>query len=291
MNIRFEFIDSHELQKPDFQRLLCDEFRIWIEDNFDGEDYLSLAAFYDINLIGLLVVNKPESSTSARVESFQTLLPDRALQNELLSRMEAHLKSKNCKLLEIEFENSNLTRLVLEDQKWQKPRPIYCTYYLDFQNFNPSWFNTPPLPPNYYLLAWNSLSPQQKEYLEIYKSQEYTLLNGPEEKAPVELLNSLILLYKDTIAGWMQNHRISSQTIRYTSLFLFPEHRKKQLFQILLVESLIRQTMSNIPISVFELHLNRKTYAWFNFVYKRLAPHTYHYKETYSSIKIINMLQ
>ena len=41
----------------------------------------------------------------------------------------------------------------------------------------------------------------------------------------IEPLNSLGLRYKDKVIGWMINHRIAPDTIRYTQMYVHPDYQ------------------------------------------------------------------
>ena len=71
------------------------------------------------------------------------------------------------------------------------------------------------------------------------------------------------LRYKSQVIGWMVTHRISPQTIRFTSLFVSPDLRNKNLGVRVLASALARyaarwQATGEVPIAYFQTTVKNK---------------------------------
>lgn len=281
--LRYEFVGAERLYEEAFRKLLWPEFRDWLPYGFDAEMHHVLAEWEDSQLVGLCVVDKHPFSTSAVLQSLAGV--DLAA---LLSRMENHLKII---LLSAEWPRLSPLERLFGCDGWSKPEKRFETYYFYMPQFNPTWFSDHlPLPEGYSIIPWEAMSIEEQAATERWANQDSYLLSDHTESKPREAINSLILRYKDTIAGWIETHRLNEQMIRYTSFFLFPEHRHQGVAIPLLCESLQRHIDSPATIAVFSVNLKDTTPTWVNFVRKKLAPHAYHHGETLVSFKRYNLL-
>lgn len=281
--LKYEFMAAKRLWEVEFQQLLWEEFRDWMAVGFDEEMYHVLAEWDGEKLVGLCVVDKHPFSTTAVLQSLEGV--DLA---RLLSQMEEHLSMA---LLSVEWQRKAALEALFCSAGWSKAEKRFETYFFYMPGFNPTWFaKRPPLPAGYSLVPWAAMSAEEQAATERWASQDSCLLSDSTERMPREAINSLLLRFNETIAGWIETHRPNAQMIRYTSLFLFSEHRHKNVAIPFLCEALQRQIDSRAPVAVFSLNLKDTAPTWVHFVQKKLAPHAYHYYETLTSFKRYDLL-
>lgn len=242
-------------------------------------------AEYAGTLTGLCVVDKHPAQDTAVLQS----LTGHNL-GKLLADMESHLRHLKTHAIFAEWESETRLNAAFREGGWELPKMKFEIYYTEMKAFNPSWFKPSTLPQDYEIIAWDQMTPEEREQTEQWAEQDHYLLSGQDEILPREKINSLILRHKGKIAGWVETHRESPEIIRYTSLFLFPPYLYKGLAIPFLSESLQRHKLSQIPIAVFHLNLRDTPRTWINFVHKKLAPHAYMIKTIITSKKNLSLL-
>jgi hypothetical protein len=115
-------------------------------------------------------------------------------------------------------------------------------------------FQGHPLANGFEIFSWQELSDSEREA--IVKRQEAELwypemLSPFREESIMEPINSLGLRYSGKVIGWMINHRIAPDTIRYTPLFVSEEARNSSAGYMLIIEAVRRQWDSGIPNYLF----------------------------------------
>ena len=269
-------------------------FRHWVKVAFSPEMHLVLAAWEGGELVGLCVVDKHPHSTVGVLQSLAGMRLETMLETLLetmLKKMQDELKRQKTEMIGLECDEKDPLVEVLEACGWTKGEKKYESYFFDMRRFNPPWFGAAPhLPPEYDALSWDQMTPEEKEQIDRWAALDSVLLSPKEEPLERESINSLILSYRGEIAGWVETHRKNPETIRYTSLFVFSQHRKRGAPIALLAESLRRHIASGIPIAFFSLNLRDTPRSWVNFVHSRLAPWAYDRKNTFTFLKKFNLL-
>lgn len=293
MIVEYKFVDPIRLKEPSFQALLGQEYRMWIQNNLDLIATLALAAFQNDHLIALLVVDKHPLVQFGLIQSLEKLEAiDKHVINSLMRLMQEHIISQGATEWGAQYEQGSAMANYISDNKdWSEPYAKFRRYYFHLPDFNPSWFANPsPIPEGYTLTLWDKLSQNQRNQIEKWSRNSDILISSNSDPHPREYLNSLILWFEGNIAGWMETHRLNDNSVRYTTLFLFPEHRMLTLAAPLLAASIRIQKNSPLPIAIFDLNLRETPLSWKNFISKRLAPHAYIVKEIDYSFKLLNEL-
>jgi GNAT superfamily N-acetyltransferase len=105
------------------------------------------------------------------------------------------------------------------------------------------------LPPGYGIFLWSELTAEERETIVQRQAAGPWY---PEELSPfreeeiVEPINSLGLRYQGKVVGWLVNHRIGPETIRYTPLFISEEARSVSAAFMLITEAIRLQDQAGI---------------------------------------------
>lgn len=70
---------------------------------------------------------------------------------------------------------------------------------------------------------------------------------GPFPDEPVEQACSVGVRQQGHVVGWMLTHRVNHETVRYSRLFVSPEHRRRFSGLALVAVALLRQSAAGIP--------------------------------------------
>jgi GNAT superfamily N-acetyltransferase len=95
------------------------------------------------------------------------------------------------------------------------------------------------------LFLWSEL--RADEEAELRSAAWYPSDLGPFPGDTIETLNSLGLRADGKVVGWMINHRLDRETIRYTRLFVHPQHRIKARGVVLFAKSIGIQIAAQDP--------------------------------------------
>ncbi|EKD68356.1 MAG: GCN5-related N-acetyltransferase [uncultured bacterium] len=145
------------------------------------------------------------------------------------------------------------------------------------------------LPAEYKIISWNEVSEADRE--QIRQSNEINKWIAPDLmpfdfENGCEPINSLAMRYRGDIVGWVINHRIAFDLIRYTCSFLRPDLQKAGRIVAMYYESLLRQN-AVMPFS----HGIWTVPSWhvhmIDFARRHMAPHLTSMSETREVKKII----
>jgi GNAT superfamily N-acetyltransferase len=109
------------------------------------------------------------------------------------------------------------------------------------------WAERFPIAAPYRLIPWLQLSEQQRSRAASLDAPAE--LRPPADPKGLEPAICLALLHQQTLVGWLIAHRTGASSVRYSSLFVAPDHRGKARALALLSEGFRRQHAAAIPIA------------------------------------------
>lgn len=243
---------------------------------------IAVEALHNSQPIGLLLASFYKYT--GMIEIFSLFVLPEFRHQKVATKMMAflHQEAKNlkAKLLTLAYTleeiNTPYLEKILDKQRWQKHDPfiIRCRYL--GKGFAPDWiYYKTSFPPDYTEIPWSQLSAQDLEYIKKMENQgAFPVVFSPFfEQDRIEPLNSLALKFEGNVVGWMVTHRISPDTIRYSSFFMIPELRKHLFSTKLLVDAIHLQKNSPVTWALFELPLQQVQPAWIHFIKRRLIPY------------------
>lgn len=200
----------------------------------------------------------------------------------LLNDLMSLFREQNCLLLTSTYSSlapnaSNLASL-FKKIGGGNPQLLIVRCHFDLQAFNPKWFNRYQriqLPPEIEFLPWKKLTLQEhKQLAEREEQGEFSASVSPfyEEKKR-DANRSLVARFQGEIIGWINLHRIASDTIQFSTFYVERNFRASKVPGYLLVHSIALAQQAKIPKAIFEFNLGQVDQHWIDFVKKRLAPY------------------
>ncbi len=213
------------------------------------------------------------------------VVPDyrgRGIGKTLLGKMESELKNRGCDEISLKYlDNPHQTALeqILKQQNWFAPEATalicYCitaklyqfSQYIDRLSLK--------LSNDYTIFPWHTLTEAE---IQSIKSQMQThsltrRFNPFTEEHKIEPINSLGLRHKDQVIGWMINHRIAPDTIRYTQMYVHPDYQPLSRSILLLAKAIELQYKEAPEATKATCMVKIDNTPMVNFVHRRLAPY------------------
>jgi GNAT superfamily N-acetyltransferase len=219
---------------------------------------------------------------------------EKTIGTQILNFFEKVIKSKK-KLATICFvypsnESTLFLEKILKKNGWVLPKPYVIHCSLDAFAFNPPWYRSEvPFSSQFQLFPWKNLTTKEKERIQFLIEQRgiSSTVAPCNDIENIEGINSLGLRYEGEVIGWMITHRVGTDTIRYTSLFIFKEFRFHSTGIKLLIHAIQLQKKSHVQFAFFQVNLEEVDKKWIVFVKKRLIPYSIHsflFKKTWKII-------
>ncbi len=288
-------LDLHQLKG--YELLTSPEYRICLSGKdpygITDSNIIVLGLKTNDTPVGIIIANRIAVLRLAQIYFLNLAVSHITAENvaALLSAMEANVKAQGVINLTIKYPDNIAAAVITEALKtlhWQKPIFFLLTCLFKSKDFNPTWLQKPySYPPGFVEFPWLELTSQERD--QIMHEQEQGLflpsVSPFGDENIQEPLNSLGLRYNDRVIGWMITHRIDTQTIRYSALFIHPEWQQSHLWIKLLSDAIRLQKSSSVPFALLEIKLSGVDHSWLNFIKRRLIPHTCQVIKTYQSSK------
>jgi GNAT superfamily N-acetyltransferase/predicted GNAT family acetyltransferase len=170
---------------------------------------------------------------------------------------------------------------VLAKCGWEAPvaRTISVRFSLQEASTTP-WFGRISLPnPPFEIFSWSELTENEREYLKSSDAAEKWIATGLEpwrhDAYGYEPISSVGLRYHGQVVGWVINHRVGDDVVRFTCSFMRADLSKRGRILPLYTESLSRLREAGVrmcslvtPVSYGPMvdFLKRRCAAWVSFV-------------------------
>lgn len=217
-------------------------------------DEFRLVAREDDQPVGVALITLNRASGTAKLGSLviDAAKRGRGLAQHLLRSVEATLRQAGVREVETWYEASapHVAEIehLLNKMKWGPHQPDMLLAR-GSKRIAHAPFMSLPTPVGDEVFPWTELTPEEAQALR--SASWYPEDLGPFPDEPVEPLNSLGLRVKGAVVGWMLNHRLDHETIRYTRLFVHPDHRIKARGMILVARSVAINVASSVPFGYF----------------------------------------
>ena len=194
--------------------------------------------------------------------------------------MQEELKKENASILSLTYPLEEETTLAFEKvlvaNDWKDTRPFMIRCIFRRETFPREWIpKSPNYPSAFQEFFWRDLTEADRKKLKIMQAQKIF----PPTVSPfinenqIEFLNSLGLRHEGEIVGWMINHRVDPDTIRYSCFFIQRPYRNLGYSIKLLIDSIDLHLQSTVPFGMLELPLLQVNKAWIQFIQRRLVPY------------------
>lgn len=229
--------------------------------------------------VGLVLaeVFEPQPQTSPEAEVISLfVLPDcrrRGIGTGLIENLEASLKGLGCPQIKLAYKSTPITPLALEPllkrRGWQPPQVNFLLAKTTAEKVSQApWLRKYPLPNKFAVFPWSELTDADKRQIQTL---DYPTALSPFGNTPAEPLNSLGLRYESQLVGWIVTHRVATDAIRYSTMFVDKRFQRLGRGISLLSESIRRQIDGGVPHGLCAVA--RDNPAMLRFVRRHLEPY------------------
>jgi GNAT superfamily N-acetyltransferase len=218
---------------------------------------IAIGAAYMGVPVGLILGGVSEQNDHAEILSLSTVPSHRGkgIAQQLLSTAVEQLKARGCQQVDLYYVNGKPTtpalERILEKGSWTPPQPITIIAHSDMNHVREKLINLEyPLPEEAEIFAWHDLTDADRSEIEQREQQPGGWYTNPTTTfglvspfIDIDRIDqsSVGVRFRGKVVGWMITHRISPQSIRYTSLFVSSEVRQHNLGIMLILKALKRQ--------------------------------------------------
>jgi GNAT superfamily N-acetyltransferase len=249
--------------------------------------------------VGLVLIEVPSDNRWPEILSVfvRADLRNQGIATRLVGQMEQDLAKRGGVRLEAVYmtgkPGSEAIERVLAKCNWETPvaRTISVRFSLQEASTTP-WFGRVNLPnPPFEIFSWSELKPEEREKLQQTDAAQKWIATGLEpwrhDAYGYEPISSVGLRYHGEVVGWVINHRVGDDVVRFTCSFMREDLSKRGRILALYTESLSRLREAGVrmcslvtPVSYGPMveFLKRRCAAWVSFVGetrgsgKRLVP-------------------
>lgn len=198
----------------------------------------------------------------------------------LMEALEEAIQEMGCRSLSLNYTTKRATAANLESiltqLNWPLPtcQMFFCEYdMLALQH--PPFAEFQPLAHPFTLFPFDAITDAEKTWIQDHCGTLFPRELDPlRDRENLESLNSIGLRFQNELIGWIVTHRISLETIRYTSLFVKPAFRPKGVAIALMAEAVRKQFLCR-ELAPRALHGTYVTAdAMMRVIHKRLLPFT-----------------
>ena len=279
-----------------YEKLTFPAFRYVLRSIDSQKSVIALAASYLEQPVGLALAEIREDDSFAEVVSIFVEPPQRCagIGTALLTRLEEELSQRGCTKAKLSYITGKSTTPALERllQKcnWAPPQPrmLICKGQAETIMQAPWMKRYSRIPSSYSIFAWLEITQEERQAIQQQQEAQPWV---PEDLIPflceenLEPLNSLGLRYQGQVVGWLINHRISPDTIRYTSAFVREDLQKMGRVISLFFEAGKRQVEAKIPNVIWATPLFHKSMV--AFIKNHWAPYLNSVEETRGTFKFL----
>jgi len=243
-----------------------------------SQEKLCFTATIDSNLAAFALVTHSHSPDLSDID--QITLENPTLGPAFIAFIDKTLAEKGCMIAQVLYEEGDPVEQMFMDAGWGLKTPVIKEYYFDIYAFHPKWFDREyPLPQGFSFALWKDIPVKEKEKLKVLQERStfHHSISPTSENEIMQPVNSVVLLHKGNIAGWMITHTLPHEpdTIRYSAFYVFPEFRARGLAVPLLQHAIRLQQGSPLQWTYFTLNLDYLEGSWEKFVDKHLRESAY----------------
>lgn len=243
------------------------------------EPLVAVAALVAGSPVGLAVAERrpghPMDLVSLRVHPHHRR---RGVGGELLHRLEVEAARAGATDIQGTFRSGWSSRPAIErliaGAGWSAPQPSLHLFRIARERSNADALPEPPaLPAGCEIFPWSELRADEREGILARQAEArwYPDVLTPFQEAPrLEPRVSLGLRQGGEVAGWIIAHRVSDDTLQYSTLFVSPELQRLGVGLALMVEARRRRMATDYEFAIFAVDPRNR--RMLELVASRLAP-------------------
>ena len=275
---------------PSYEHMTFPVYRSRLKNRtFEENSILAIGAIVEKTPVGLLLAQIGSDNKAEIISIFtQKDFRQQGIATNLIDYCLKTLTDYKCQEVKTFYEKNHTysawIESILNKLSFLPPKPysLVCRCHGPKLRKAP-WLQKSLLPAAFEIFLWSELTEVEKEQLQSSnaKSPWYPNILTPfREISIIEPLNSLGLRYKNEVVGWMINHRIAVDTIRYTSIFVREDLQKFGLAIPLMSEAIRRHLYNShfwIDRAIFLVPYEMA--SMIRFVHKHMMPYVDHVNE------------
>ena len=292
----YKFVTVNTATATSYERLTYPTFRPRLRALDHDCSTVALGVHLDSQPIGLILAETSTERKSAKILSSFVIPEHRrcGLGKTLLTYMEAELYRRGCLHVDLVYLSNTTTpalEQILKRCNWSIPQPRVLKCFSSRDNIkDASWLKLyNALPSSYTIFPWLELTLQERELIQKQQASYpwYPEVLCPfEDEENIEPLYSLGLRYQNQVVGWMITHRVSIDTVLYTSLFVRQELQRLG-YAIPLLATAIRLQLESTKHTKAVFMVDAKNTSMVKFVYRRLVPYLTDIRKSWGSSKLL----
>jgi len=259
---------------------------------------VGVAAFVGDGMVGLALAEAPLARDTGHPELLslfvQPELRNRGIATDLVGGIEQELAKRGYLQLEAVYMTGKpsiaVVERILAKRGWSPPetRTVTLRFTKEEATRTP-WWDRVHLGPEFEIFPWTEMTPEGIE--EIRKSDEksHWVAVGLEPwrhgYPPFETVTSLGLRYRGEVVGWVINHRVSEDVVRFTCSFVHPKLSRRGRILPLYTESIRRLSQTPCRYCSFMTPMHYEPMV--DFVRNRCAPWASFFGETRGASKAL----
>jgi GNAT superfamily N-acetyltransferase len=279
-----------------YEKLTFPAFRDVLRSIDSQKSVIAIAASYLEQPIGLALGEIWDDDSGAEVRSIFVEPAQRCagIGTALLTRLEEELSQRGCTKAELSYITGKPTTPALErllqkcNWTYPQPRMLICKGQAEEIIQAPWMKRYSRIPSSYSIFPWLEITQEERQAIQ---QQQETQPWIPEDLIPfqyekhLEPITSLGLRYQGQVVGWMINHRLSPDTIRYTCSFVRKDLQKMGRIISLYAEAAKLQVQAKISNVIWTVPVAHESMV--NFVKHRWAPYLASLGETKGTFKFL----
>ncbi len=229
------------MESPSFRGMTFPRYRAHLAHNASG-NVIRLGAFSAGEPVGLALVEVSKSTDRAQLLSVFVSAKWRrqGVGTKLLKELDGVLSATNVNRLQAVFmdraDELHPIRPLLQTCDWSEPTIRMITCFSSKESLGKApWLKQPPtrLPDTGRLISWAEMSVSDRRKLQ--ESEAPAELTPAESDPDIEPYSSLIYFDQEQPAGWMINHKIDADTLRFSHLWFRSKNPPRGMSGLLLV--------------------------------------------------------
>jgi GNAT superfamily N-acetyltransferase len=279
-----------------YENLTFPLYRNILYDLDNNKSMIAIAASNNEQPLGLAIAEIRPQDRSAQVHSIFVEPSHRShgIGTALLTNLQVEIGCRAGRTVEMVYTIGKPTTPALERllQKcqWTSPQPrmLLCNGSVE-KVMEASWMKKySQLSEDYTIFPWTEITEQERNMIKNLQQEQSWI---PEDLIPfnhekgLEPLNSLGLRYQGQVVGWVINHRLYPDTIRYTCSFVRKDLQKMGRIISLYAEAAKLQMQAKILRGIWTVPMEHESMV--KFVRQRWMPYLDSVVETKGSQKFI----
>jgi len=215
-------------------------------------ELLGVSAMAGGTMVGLAIAERSPNGSSARLRSLMVDPAHRrqGIATRLVLNLQRFVAQQGVQELNVRYsasaETASSFEPLLKRLRWTAPQTAFVLIQSSAERLaTTGWAERYALQAPYDLFPWTEATPADRALANKLGAAPELL--PPATLQGIEPAVSLGLRHQGALVGWLLAHRVGADTLRYSSLYVAPKHRRRGQGLALLAEGFNRQQLAGIP--------------------------------------------